>query len=360
MQLPPRWKVIRELKRIQRQFDQVPWFAWSPFSKMLHDATKRWKIRVSDGQKARQSHIAVFLIFQPNGLKESLVHTLKHLNDNGYSVFLVANHSLDQDALDVLAPHCWKVMQRPNYGYDFGGYRDAILHLASDDVLPDSLLVMNDSMWFPLFDDCTLLDRFKAQTTDLFGFVLSEYKHRKNPEPHIQSYMFSFRKEAMQRPEFRKYWRGMTVSSNKQMVIRRCEKKMTMDLNAAGFSFGSVHTFEDVTKAIAELPDDQLEYLVRYQAEIGTRNASQLIEHVENKDQDPKWADKIRSFLDTETFGKYLLLAHPNVLIGRLRVPMLKKDRLFNYQVQRRALLESEHRAEISPVILDEISNWDT
>ncbi len=359
MQLPPRWKVIRELKRIQKQLEQVPWFLWSPISKALHDATKWQRIRLTDGQKTRGAHVAVFLIYQPNDLKPSLFHTLKHLNDSGYSVFLVSNHSLDEEALAKVSPLCWKIMQRPNYGYDFGGYRDAILHLTTDSELPETLLVMNDSMWFPLFDDCRLLEQFKNQHEDLFGFVLSEYLHVRNPESHIQSYMFSFRKQAMQRPAFRAYWRGLTVSSNKQMVIRRCEKKMTLDLHEAGFSYGAVHTFKDVTNAISELPDDQLESLVRYQVEIGTKDSRKLIGYVDGKDQDPHWADKIRTFLDTHILGKYLLLAHPNVLIGKLRVPMLKKDRMFNYQVQRRELLESQYRSDISPVILNEINDWD-
>lgn len=359
MPLPPYWKVVRELKRIQGQIAQVPWVFWSPLFREVHDLTKHVRTKVTDGERPVQKDIAVFLIFQPKGLLPSLFHTLEHLNAKGYAVMLVSNHSLSEQEQAQLAPHCWKLMQRPNYGYDFGGYRDAILHLLANQPLPETLLVMNDSMWFPLYQDADVLDRFRTQENDIYGFVVSEYEMARDPEIHIQSYMFTFRKEAMERPEFRRFWRFLTVSSNKQMVIRTCEKRMTTILYNLGFTYGAEHRFSDVTDAISGLSDPDLEKVLRYQIEIGTRKAKPLEEILAGKDQDPDWRDKAMAFLDTQLFGKYLLLAHPDVLIGKLKAPLMKKDKMRNYAVQRRELLASDLRGQLHPTILAEIEGWD-
>ena len=359
MKLPKRWVVERELKRIQLQISQIPWFVWSPISRALHDRKKKRRITVRLGGQPRCQHVAVLLIFQPNKILDSLLHTMNHLTAQGYAVLLVANHPLSGDSFDRVAPHCWKIMQRPNYGYDYGGYRDAILHLLDDKTDIESLLVLNDSVWFPVSDNCTLLDQFKAADQDVFGFVLSEYRHRSDPVIHLQSYMFAVRRRALEHPAFEQYWRKLPISSNKHMVVRRCEKRMTQDLHKAGFSYGAVHKFADVTNAVAKLSDADLLTVARYQIEIGSSHLGKLRKLLADKDDNPEWRNDVRDYLDVNEIGKYIPSTHPIVLVDKLRSPLLKKDRSFKYQVQRRELLSSDLRKAISPALIEEIEHWD-
>jgi len=73
----------------------------------------------------------------------------------------------------------WRVIERPNFGYDFGGYRDGILLLEAWGIAPERLLILNDSIWMPLAPNSTLIDRFEAAEGAVIGGILHPDKVRR-------------------------------------------------------------------------------------------------------------------------------------------------------------------------------------
>lgn len=89
--------------------------------------------------------LAVFVVFRPKGVAASIYMTLEYLCKHGITVLITSNAALNHDDRQKFASLAWKVIERPNFGYDFGAYRDSILYLRDQGVEPDHLLLMNDS-----------------------------------------------------------------------------------------------------------------------------------------------------------------------------------------------------------------------
>lgn len=356
----PMWKVKRELGRISLQFG----FGFSIIKALLvrsgYDRTKHQRIRISAGQVVVQRDIAIVLIYQPAGLPASLFETCQHLQTNGFAPFVVCNTPLADDDRRRLQAVSHLIMERPNFGYDFGGYRDGILHLLDAGLRPDNLLVMNDSTWFPLFDDSTLLQDIRAQDHDLFGPVYND-RIRKPQRAHLQSYMFSFKGAAIARPAFRTYWDKLILSANKQVVIRLCEMRMTRQFRDLGFSIGYKWTAADGVAALRGLPGPQLRKALDYMGELEPKIARLTTRQrqAQNPTVPQTEAAVLEALIAARPNAPYLLKLPPTLLIDILRLPFLKKDRNYPYRQQRRAYLQDPPTLPVNPVIHAEIARWD-
>lgn len=98
-------------KRFQRNWDKI----WPT------------QVKIIDGsQSTLKTKVLLFLIYQPQSLPNSMFETLKYFEKNGYSILLISNHDINDICLQKLKEYSWKICVRPNYGYDFGGYRDGL------------------------------------------------------------------------------------------------------------------------------------------------------------------------------------------------------------------------------------------
>jgi len=354
----PLWKLKREIRRVHLQLGQARWYIFGSVLKWNYDRTKHQFIKLTEGALPVQSDVAIVLIYQPEGILTSLMKTLDHLQENGFATVVVSNSPLHENDLESLRQHSFLVMQRPNFGYDFGGYRDAILHLLDCGHQPDNLLVMNDSIWFPLTDESSLLNHIRHQKDDMYGIVLAERPDE--PErTHLQSYMFNFKKGLVEQKVFAQFWKKIPISSNKQVVIRRCEMRMTHAFKTKGFSIGYLHNFDDVKSALKSLGNDELNRIIAYQMQVDTSNTRTLKRLLDRNEEDPTWRNSVETLIDRNALGKYVLVAHPLVLSGKLDLQMLKKDKQPMYQLQRSELFACGFGNRICPEIRMEMANWD-
>ncbi|MCW1931526.1 rhamnan synthesis F family protein [Pararhodobacter zhoushanensis] len=337
---------------------QFPWFFVAAPLRSAHDARKHKTLTLTQGMRALQKDVAVVLIFQPRGLQESTLHMLDHLYAKGFAPLVVSNAPITSQDLNRLKDHAYLVMQRPNYGYDFGGYRDAILHLLEQKIPMRFLVVINDSIWFPLSNDCTLLDHARAADKDLFGYYYNK-QSEVDQRAHLQSYFYCFGPRLVSHTDFAEYWRKLFVTSNKNLVIRRGEMRLTAAFQAKGHSIGYCHDIADLKTALKSLSNAELKQVVAYQMQVDTKNSARLGRYRDADPDAPGWRDTILGLIDQEKMGKYFLIAHPLVLLGKLHAPMLKKDRQPMYQLQRAELLASDIVDEISPTMRAAIEGWD-
>jgi len=94
-----------------------------------------------------------YLIYPSRGLKPSHLRTLKYLAAKNYNAVVVCNLPLTNDEQQQILPLCHQCIQRPNFGYDFGGYRDGVLSVTNNGKQLKHLLLLNDSTWFPIVED---------------------------------------------------------------------------------------------------------------------------------------------------------------------------------------------------------------
>ncbi|WP_261496960.1 rhamnan synthesis F family protein [Albidovulum sediminis] len=353
----PLWKLKREVRRVALQVSQVQWLVYGPALRRIHDFRKARRIRLHHGAHALSGDVAVVLIYQPQGLSGSLFHTLRHLTGKGFAPLVVSNAPLSAEDVARLKPHCAAIMERPNYGYDFGGYRDGILHLLDHGTEIGRVLVMNDSIWFPLYPDCDLIDRMRRADDDLYGYVMNARVNRHRS--HLQSYFFAFGKRLVATSDFRNYWAGLFVTSNKNLVIRRCEIPMTEHFRARGYSIGYRYLISDPMIALRSLTPDELMQVVRYQMRVDTSNAATLAPYAAGDPADPAWRTRVMALAGDLKMGKYLLIAHPLLMLGKLRGQILKKDRQPMYRLQRAELLAGGFAEGMAPAVLEEVMTCD-
>jgi len=343
------WKIKRELHRSWLHVCMFFEAMLGQHQRSRYDQRKDDLISVSQGAQMMQARVAVFLLYQPRGILSSTLQTCRHLTRNGFAVVVVSNAPLSGSDRTCLLAETYQVIERPNFGYDFGGYRDGILHVLHINLYPKTLLVLNDSVWFPLRTDCDFLDRVKSQTADVYGPVYSK--------GHLQSYMYAFQGDLVQSAFFRDLWQNLYMSNNKAAVVRRCEMRISADIKAAGFTMSWFLSSEDVLKALRRLPDDELAEVIRHdqQSDNSLSRAFVGFQH-----DIPGWAEQALELYSSTLDQRYIMKDHPLILTRDLHLPLLKKDRAPQYALQRRALISSRLLlAALDETVAEEIIHWD-
>jgi lipopolysaccharide biosynthesis protein len=172
----PLWKIQREVMRIGAQIKNLPTaivdlyeLTQEPKLRRAHFAKLHERIALTDGQAPETDRVAILLIYQPAGLAESTIILCQDLINNGFSPFVVTNSPLSDTDSTKLEAWCWKLMTRPNFGYDFGGYQDALFALRKIKTDLDYLIVMNDSVWLEFTPD--LWVRLSEIDADVVGLI---------------------------------------------------------------------------------------------------------------------------------------------------------------------------------------------
>lgn len=257
----PKWKIARELDRAGQQVRALFGHLWEPFVQRAHDRRRAEILDVETGKVPLTAKVAIYLLYQPKGLLLSTLVTCAHLREKGYAPLVVSNTPLSREDRDRLNDTAWKTVIRPNYGYDFGGYRDGVLSLADWSVSPDRLIILNDSVWYPISPDETLIDRMEALEADVCGAVIHLATRRRRTStkkrPFIESYFYLLNRSALAHPAFGRFWKKFRVSSNKFNAVYRGERGFSHSMQAAGLRVAGVL---DSSKLLAALEgaDDQV------------------------------------------------------------------------------------------------------
>jgi hypothetical protein len=350
----PLWKIQREWKRLKMQVGQIEWLVMGPLRKRAYDRNRARLVKVTQGDQALTPKVAIQLIWQPKGLLASFLEELAYFADRGFCTVLVSNAPLSDADIARLTPLCHLIVQRPNYGYDFGGYREGVLTLRDHDIRPAHLVIKNDSVWFPLWPDCDLLDRALTSQADLFGIYENELSRR----PHLQSYFYHFGPRPLADPGFWSFWDKLWMTDNKYMVIRQCEMKLTQAFQKLGYVADSVFHTRDMRAALIGLNDTQLAEVLAYQVQVNTRSAPEVMALLGNE-AEPGWRAAVEEMILRGRMGKYFLITHPSALYAVMACPVLKKDRQPMYQLQRRELVRIGLADQMRPTIRQEILDWD-
>lgn len=273
IKLPPFWKLRREAARpFWQLFLLGPNLASYCFGALYYDLFQSRKVRVFEGALPPGSRTAIYLIFPNSGLKGSHLHSLRYLADNGYATIVVSNLPLSPADQKVLCDNCWVFLQRPNYGYDFGGYREGVRYLGSRINGLDRLVIVNDSTWFPV-DNNNWLDQAEKLGVDFaaaasnygtphpdisdFRNIKWEYKttHRNF---HYCSFAFLFSPRLVRDKGFQRFWRWFPMTNDKTRTVRRGEIGLSQWIIRRGFSHAATGNVQNLDRELAALSDERL------------------------------------------------------------------------------------------------------
>ena len=159
-------------------------------------------------------------------------------------IVLVSNSPLSPDHAGRLSPFVDDIFERANIGFDFYAWKEAldregIARLAEY----DSVTLMNDTWFGPLFDMGEAYDRMLADTCNFWGMINHRRKEEIIPElgtiipEHIQSFFLVFKREVVGSPSWSAFWGKMECETNVFRVIANYEVQLTQILCEAGFKY---------------------------------------------------------------------------------------------------------------------------
>ncbi|WP_445810733.1 rhamnan synthesis F family protein [Yoonia sp.] len=271
----PLWKIQREVMRIGAQIKNLPTaivdlyeLTQEPKLRRAHFAKLHERIALTDGQAPETDRVAILLIYQPAGLAESTIILCQDLINNGFSPFVVTNSPLSDTDSTKLEAWCWKLMTRPNFGYDFGGYQDALLTLRN--LVPDAnaAIIMNDSVWLNM--DQALIAMLQGAPTAVVGLVQESKLRTDNKNnlsvdlQNLQSYFYFIHRGFWQDPQFWRFWQDYMMVSSKKRTIKAGELGFTKYLVANDIPHQALISKTQFLDQIKTKNSDYLRFVLRY------------------------------------------------------------------------------------------------
>ncbi|HQU67999.1 MAG TPA: rhamnan synthesis F family protein [Albidovulum sp.] len=256
-------KLRRETRRVLNDLSESLTRGIDRWRTARHDRAAERLIKVSPGRLSASGGLALYLIYEPAGLLDSTIQTARHLADRGYPALVVSNAPLRPEEIERLASVSIAVLIRPNVGYDFGGYRDGLRYLDRVRLNPERLIILNDSIWFPLHQDETLIPRLEANPAAFQG-VFYDLKGKRAHRAHYESYFYFIRRAARQSEAFQNFWRRFPMSSARWKVLKRGEKGFSQAMYAAGFRPDALATRQSFTDRIASCDAEFLRKTLLY------------------------------------------------------------------------------------------------
>ena len=265
MTLPPMWKVRRELWAIVTKSRMLYLrTVQDRLRKVVYDRTSHRQITITNGDLPLTDRVAVFVVFQPKGLARSVLLTLEHLARSRYSVVVVSNGPLRPEDRAAVARSAATVLERPNVGYDFGGYRDGIRHLWSLGHDTSRLVLMNDSTWFPLRRDDDSLERMEALDADLAGHIFKTESEEKRAYDHMEAHLLMISRDFLRSDDFKRFWSSYRMSDERVTTIAIGEKAFSQLAIKAGRKVKSLLSREWLLSVLQGLDDRDLERVQRH------------------------------------------------------------------------------------------------
>ncbi len=241
--MPQLWKVKRELIRLVRQVREVPLDASSfLFGSYYYDYFLSKKQKSWQGAQTKSTRRAVYLIFPVNGLLQTHIRTLRYLSSKGLCTTVVSNAPLSLQDQASLLEKCHRYIERPNFGYDFGGYGDGILSMQEEFQEMEQLVLINDSVWFPVSSKTDWLDDVEKLDVDFSGAVSNygvprieaamfrelNFEYRtEHKNFHYCSFALSIRENILHDLRFLSFWKNFPLTSKKNKTVRRGEIGLT-------------------------------------------------------------------------------------------------------------------------------------
>lgn len=182
-----------------------------------------------------------------NDLSSHVEYQLTQMRPLFSKLVFISNSTLPNEKRDELIGKglITDFIQRENSGFDFAAWRDGMSWVGFDDLKDyDSVTVMNDTCFGPLWDMKAVYDQFETDpNTDFWG--MTNFRANKQFKEHLQSYYLSFSQRVVQSVTFQDFWMNVRNYTDVQDVIEHYETQVTTNLTDAGFKYKAVFNTVD-------------------------------------------------------------------------------------------------------------------
>lgn len=176
-----------------------------------------------------------------NALSGHVLYQLEHMRPLFSRVVVISNSTLSKRNVEELAEvGIIEIIQRKNKGYDFAAWRDGMKSVGFDNLCQyDSVTLMNDTCFGPLWDMDPIFEKFESRT-DIDFWGMTNFRKTKYFKEHLQSYFLSFSRKVVVSKVFQSFWSSIQDFENVQDVIEHYETQVTTNLIQAGYRYDAV------------------------------------------------------------------------------------------------------------------------
>lgn len=179
-------------------------------------------------------------------ISRHVFYQLEHMRPLFDKLVFISNSRLSESEVQKLRDKYLidDFIQRENKGYDFAAWHDGMEFVGFDNLKQyDSVTVMNDTCFGPLWDMAPIYDNYESNSNvDFWGMTNHQgikagdiYIHE-----HLQSYFISFKKRLVESSVFQKFWKSVESFEDVQKVIDNYETLYTKKFMDAGFNYESI------------------------------------------------------------------------------------------------------------------------
>ena len=287
----PKWKLQREVRRIGLQIRAGYDILTGPGRRRRYDAQRPGNLRITMGKMPPQPHMVIFLLYQPKGLAASVRLAIDTVLQHPVSMVFVSNLPLQDADRDWLAARSWKVIERPNVGYDFGGFREGVMQIVQANLTPARLWILNDSTWFPVCGGPGALEHVIDPAADVSGSMV-HHDGRDHAKDNIESYFLSFTQTALTHPAFVTFWASYAMYQDKLTVIRRGEQRLSRVLREAGLTVNSAMTNDSFLARLRDQPADFVHKTLLYAGLTKVSLRADRLNLLDTAEDSTQWRDR--------------------------------------------------------------------
>ena len=312
-----------------------------------YDRARPGNLVVTKGALPPGPHMAIFLIYQPAGLAGSIPVALAALCAAGAVPLVISNTALSAADRTALTPQVWRVVERPNTGYDFGGYREGIAQLHDAGLDPALLWILNDSGWFP---SCGGPDRFAAMIAPAAAMSGGMFRFLKGGREWIESYFLHVPARTRRHPAFGGFFRRYPLLNLKYAVVRHGEMGLGRALRRGGLRVDSKVSNARFISLLQDQPPAFLRRMLDYGGLVPVALQADRARILAMTDTDPAWSAAVIAHVRASLERSEFYYQFPYASVHLLGFPFIKKGPDPRYMVWRRQHLAAVRAGDLPPL----------
>ena len=215
--------------------------------------------------KQVMKRLGIYVFYEANGVVddgvEYLLEAMKHLF---HKMIFVVNGAINEEGIEKIQAYTSCIMQRENYGYDAGAYKDVFSRWVTSEerCSYDEIVLMNNSFYGPLFNIDDTWAQMDAVKADFWGMTrhLEGIWEKKTQFPqHIQAYFLVIRKRMLESDWFTAFWENIKYPDIFERAVFDFEIQFTTYFEEHGFEGRAV---TDVTEWGVTLAQNENPYML--------------------------------------------------------------------------------------------------
>jgi hypothetical protein len=199
------------------------------------------------------TRVALYVHYSANGSISDMVrYQLGLLRRAGYATIFISMAAAIPEADWQAARHlCALVVQRRNFGRDFGAWHDLMPEMRRRWGVPDELMLVNDSILGPIRPFTPILETMRTGGDGLFGLTESL-----QGGAHLQSYLLMARGKRVT-ADLMRFIETMFISHSKWLLVQFGEVRLARWMRRRGHRVAAVFGYNRVIRALLACPEER-------------------------------------------------------------------------------------------------------